>query len=168
MLGWLSAEAARASCRKPCQGLRSSGDPIRQNFHRHGPVEARVVSFVDLSHAAAADQPLNDIGTKPRPGRQRAGGEDVTERRRRHQQLEHLAAQLEVRTVLDDELLAIAGREIGGVGEQGLGACPRRRIHRWPFMRRPSQNLAAAISRRIVTGDSSLTVATSSSVKPPK
>ena len=70
--------------------------------------------------------------------------------------------------MLDDELLAIAGGESGGVREQGLGACPRRGIHRWPFMRRPSQNLAAAISRRIVTGESFLTVATSSSVKPPK
>jgi hypothetical protein len=35
-------------------------------------------------------------------------------------------------------------------------------------MRRPSQNLAAAISRRIVAGDSAFTVATSASVKPPK
>ena len=54
-------------------------EPGRQDFDRHGPIEAGVASVVDLAHAAAAEHPLDDIRTKPRPRVHRAGGDDVAE-----------------------------------------------------------------------------------------
>ena len=107
-------------------------------------------------------------GPSRAPGCKGVRRDDATERRRRRQHLEHFAAQRRIRALFRDESVAIRGRELGGVGEQRLRTFPRRPVHPWPFMRRPSQNLAAAISRRIVAGDSAFTVATSASVKPPK
>src|SRR5277367_1989901 len=54
MLGWFSAEAARASRRKRSRTTPSL-EVIRQEFERDKPSEKRVLCLVDHAHATAAD-----------------------------------------------------------------------------------------------------------------
>ena len=54
MLGWLRAEAARASRRKRSRAWRSRGYIFREEFQGDEAVEASVLGLVDNAHSAAA------------------------------------------------------------------------------------------------------------------
>ena len=59
MLGWFSAEAARASRRKRSKRLRVLGYVLRQEFQGDEAPKLGVLSLVDHTHPAAA-QLLDD------------------------------------------------------------------------------------------------------------
>jgi len=140
----------------------------RQDLDGDRPVEPGVARPIHLAHPALAEQPLDDVGTQPVARRQRAGGHDLSQHGRVRHHRQQFTAQFGIVAALHDEVLAIAGRQITCRDEQRLGAFPFRRVHRSPFIRRPSQNLAAATSRLTVAGEIFLIPATSSSVNPPK
>jgi hypothetical protein len=54
----------------------------RQHFDRDVASQPRVARSVDLAHAAAADQTLDDIRAKPCAALKGVGRDDATERRR--------------------------------------------------------------------------------------
>jgi hypothetical protein len=59
MLGWFSADAARASCK--------NRRPVAwKDFDSDGAVQARVPGQENLAHAAGSQQPFNPVGTKLR------------------------------------------------------------------------------------------------------
>jgi len=130
--------------------------------------EARIAAPVDLAHTADAEQRLNLVRAKQVARLEGAPPDDAAQRRRRAQQIEHFTPELGIRAAFQNEPFSIRFREIRGVREQRLRAFPVRSVHRSACRRRPSQNLAAATSRRTVAGDRPLMVATSASVKPPK
>ena len=61
MLGWLSAEAARASRRKRCDDRRLLGVRVAHHLDRDRPVQPRVERAEHLAHAAAADAPIDAV-----------------------------------------------------------------------------------------------------------
>jgi hypothetical protein len=59
MLGWFSADAARASCK--------NRRPVAwKDFDSDGAVQARVPGQENLAHAAGSQQPFNPVGTELR------------------------------------------------------------------------------------------------------
>jgi hypothetical protein len=54
ILGWFSAEAARASRRNRSSACGSPGYPVGQEFQRDQAVQVRVARLVHDAHAAAA------------------------------------------------------------------------------------------------------------------
>ena len=66
MLGWLRAEAARASCTKRGAGPRR--EALRgQDLDRHLAPEAGVAGAVDLAHAPRSERPHDLVGTEAMP-----------------------------------------------------------------------------------------------------
>ena len=65
MLGWLSAETARASRRKPRAEGRVAGEVRRQDLDRDHAVQARVAGAVDLAHAPGAQRREDFVRTEP-------------------------------------------------------------------------------------------------------
>ena len=61
MLGWFSAEAARASLHEAATPLGVAGRRRGEHLDRDAPPEARVDRAVDDAHAATADFPLDPV-----------------------------------------------------------------------------------------------------------
>ena len=73
MLGWLRAEAARASRTKRTRWT-SSDEPIgRKDLDRHVAAEAGVAGAVDLAHPAGPDRAQDLVRPEPRSGCERHG-----------------------------------------------------------------------------------------------
>ena len=64
MLGWFSADAARASCSKRCSRSGSLANARGQHLDGDLAAEARVAGAVDLAHAACAERRHNLVRTE--------------------------------------------------------------------------------------------------------
>ena len=65
MLGWLRAEAARASCSKRWRRSSFAASSGRQDLDRDLAAEARVPRPVDLAHAAGPEGPEDLVRAEP-------------------------------------------------------------------------------------------------------